>query len=190
MAIFNKNNKVKTPNTPNLDADYLKEYASSNGVNMYSFIQGIRTLDSNYINNDNLIDRMTQDSIIASAIDMWTEDALQRDPNTKEIFHVELDTPDDYVETALSKGLSKELDRFLKDDLRMEKNLIPILKRVLTYGNCPVKLDFADKLADEKLELKESNLEAFNLAYTKMEKLFGDTTSTETKAIDDINIRA
>ena len=112
MALFNRKSETQTPNKSNLDADFLKEYASSNGVNMYSFIQGVRTLDSNYINNDNLIDRMTQDSIISSAIDMWTEDALQKDPNTKEIFNVELDTPDDFVETELSKGLSKELNRY------------------------------------------------------------------------------
>ena len=183
MALFNRKSETQTPNKSNLDADFLKEYASSNGVNMYSFIQGVRTLDSNYINNDNLIDRMTQDSIISSAIDMWTEDALQKDPNTKEIFNVELDTPDDFVETELSKGLSKELNRFLKDDLRMDKNLVPILKRVLIYGNCPVKLDFADKLADEKLELKESNLSSFEDIYSKTRKLF--LNESNDKAIDD-----
>ena len=47
---------------------------------------GISRIDSNYINNDKLIDRMCQDSIIASAIDMWTEDALQKDPYTKTMF--------------------------------------------------------------------------------------------------------
>ena len=95
-------------------------------------------------------------SIISSALDMWTEDALQRDPQSKDIFHIELDTPDDFVENELSKGLTKELDRFLKDDLRMEKYLPSITKMFLTYGSCPVKLDFADTLTDEKLELKES----------------------------------
>lgn len=188
MARFKKNKTTQSPSQDSL-GDYLKEYATSNGVNFYSFIQGIRQIDSNYVNNDILIERMKEDSIISSAIDMWTEDALQRDPQTKEIFHVELDTPDDYVETELSKGLSLELNRFLKDDLRMEKNLIPILKKVLTYGNCPVKLDFADALTDAKLELKESNKATFETLYSKLSDLYGDTSNenktTHQYAIDD-----
>ena len=138
MALFNRNKKTNIIPKDGT-ADFLKEYASADGINAYNFIQGIRQLDSNYINNDILIERMKEDSIIASAIDMWTEDALQRDPQTKDIFHVELNTPDDYIETELSKGLTQELESFLKEDLRMEKNLTPIVKRVLTYGNCPTK---------------------------------------------------
>ena len=176
MAIFNRNkNKVQAPKNEGL-GDFLNEYASSDGTNMYSFIQGIRQIDSNYINNDILIERMKEDSIISSAIDMWTEDALQRDPQTKEIFHVEVETPDDNIEEKLSKGLAKELDRFLKEDLRMEKNLIPILKKILTYGSCPVKLDFADALDDDKLELKESSMQDFANISLKVKDLFGDTS--------------
>lgn len=180
MALFNRKQKIdestKVPNK-NLDADFLKEYASVNDVNAYNFIQGIRVLDSNYINNDALIERMSQDSIIASAIDMWSEDALQRDPQSKEIFNVEVESPDDSIEEKLSKGLSMELNRFLKDDLRMDKNLVQIVKRVLLYGDCPVKLDFADALDDEKLELKESNLSTFENIYSKTKDLFGNTSS-------------
>ena len=179
MPLFNRksNNKVNTTQAPKNDgADFLKEYATSDGTNMYSFIQGIRYLDSNYINNDILIDRMTKDSVISSAIDMWTEDALQRDPQTKEIFNVEVDAPNDYIESALSNNLSKELDTFLKKDLRMEKNLIPIIKRLLIYGNCPVKLDFADKLVDDKLQLKESEKNEFQEVSNKITELIGDTS--------------
>ena len=146
---------------------------------------GIRTIDTNYINNDALIERMKEDSIIASAINMWTEDALQRDPQTKEIFHVELNTPDDYVETELSKGLSVELDRFLKEDLRMEKQLTPIIKRILTYGNCPLKLDFSDELSDKKLELKESEKHTFQEISNKVTELYGYTQNGLSKSIDD-----
>lgn len=129
---------------------------------------------------------MKEDSIIASAINMWTEDALQRDPQTKEIFHVELNTPDDYVETELSKGLSIELDRFLKEDLRMEKQLTPILKRILTYGNCPIKLDFSDELSDEKLELKESEKSTFQEISNKVTEIYGyDENNNLSKSIDD-----
>ena len=188
MAIFNRKQVTQSPSKEGL-GDFLKEYATSNGVNFYSFIQGIRSIDSNYLNNDALIERMTQDSIVASAINMWIEDALQKDPQTKEIFNVEVENPDDFAEKQLSKGLSIELNRFLKDDLRMEKYLVPILKRVLTYGNCPVKLDFADTLDDEKLELKESNMEMFGKTTTKLKELFGDTKNEDrTKhqyAIDD-----
>ena len=187
MGLFNRKAKIPKAEIPKADpTDFLNEYGAQSGdVNMYNFIQGIRKLDSNYTNYDALIDRMTEDSIISSALDMWTEDALQRDPQTKEIFHVELDTPDDYVETVLSKGLSMELDRFLKDDLRMEKNLIPIIKKVLTYGNCPLKLDFADELSDEKLELKESHLEDFQAISDKLTPMFENDKKV---AIDDISM--
>lgn len=182
MPLFRKNKKVESPQK-DLDSDFLKEYASSDGVSLYNFIQGINKLDSNYVNNDALIERMSQDSIIASAIDMWTEDALQKDPLTKEIFNVEVDTPDDKFEAELSNGLAIELNRFLKDDLRMDKELSSILKRVLKYGNCPVKLDYSDALSDEKLELKESNLALFANISDKSSELFGDTSEDSSKSI-------
>lgn len=182
MPLFRKNKKVESPQK-DLDSDFLKEYDSSDGVSLYNFIQGINKLDSNYVNNDALIERMSQDSIIASAIDMWTEDALQKDPLTKEIFNVEVDTPDDKFEAELSNGLALELNRFLKDDLRMDKELSSILKRVLKYGNCPVKLDYSDALSDEKLELKESNLALFANISDKSSELFGDTSEDSSKSI-------
>lgn len=174
MALFNRNKKNNVQAPQNNGADYLKEYATSDGVNAYNFIQGIRTIDSNYINNDILLERMKDDSIISSAIDMWTEDSLQKDPQTKEIFNVEVETPDDKAEEVLSKGLAKELNRLLKDDLRMDKNLIPILKRVLIYGSCPIKLDFADSLVDNKLKLKESEMATFGKISNKLSDIIGD----------------
>lgn len=182
MPLFRKNKKVESPQK-DLNSDFLKEYASSDGVSLYNFIQGINKLDSNYVNNDALIERMSQDSIIASAMDMWTEDALQKDPLTKEIFNVEVDTPDDKFEAELSNGLALELNRFLKDDLRMDKELSSILKRILKYGNCPVKLDYSDALSDEKLELKESNLALFANISDKSSELFGDTSEDSSKSI-------
>lgn len=185
MGLFNKKkNVVQQPKQENMNE---AAYATSNAVNMYNFVQGLRTIDSNYVNNDALIERMKEDSIISSALDMWTEDALQRDPQSKDIFHIELDTPDDFVENELSKGLTKELDRFLKDDLRMEKYLPSITKMFLTYGSCPVKLDFADTLTDEKLELKESAKDHLSLVTDKLDEMFGDISSD--KSIDDIEKR-
>ena len=132
---------------------------------------------------------MKEDSIISSALDMWTEDALQRDPQSKEIFHIELDTPDDFVENELSKGLTKELDRFLKDDLRMEKYLPGITKMLLTYGSCPVKLDFADTLADEKLELKESEKSKYEHVSAKLNEMYGNIKESKYIFLKGFEIR-
>ena len=118
MGIFNRKQKIPEVPTQKPTADYLEEaYGQSNGVNMSTFVQGLHRLDTNYINNDLLIERMCEDSIISSAISMWMEDTLQRDPYTKEIFHVELDVPKDWVEDELSEGLTDELENFLKKDL-------------------------------------------------------------------------
>ena len=171
MALFKKDKNVRDTIPNKLDS--LNEaYATTGGINLYNFIQGVRQLDSNYSNNKVLIERMIEDSIISSAIDMWTEDSLQRDTQTKEIFNVEVDSPKDKAEKELSKGLAKELNNFLKDSLRMDSNLVPIIKNILIYGSCPVKLDFADDLADEKLELKESNTEVYSNICNKLDNLF------------------
>lgn len=174
MALFNRKKKQPLDESQSTKptADYLLEgYGQSNGVDMSVFIQGLHKLDSNYINNDLLLERMCEDSIISSAISMWLEDTLQRDPYTREIFHVELDVPKDYVETELSKGLSEELDNFLKKDLNMEKYLPEILTRVIKYGQCPTKLDFADMLTDKQLELKESNKPDFAQVSYKLNEM-------------------
>lgn len=156
-----RKNKIKEEsNVSKMDAGYLLESdqsATSNGHMMYNFLNGIRTVDSNYVNNDLLIDKMCQDSVIAAALDIWTEDALQKDPLTGEIFNVEVDTDnDDPVSKKLSEGLAKRLNNLLKKDLNANKYLATWCKRILKYGNCYLKLDFADKLTDEQLKLKES----------------------------------
>ena len=142
------------------DAGYLLESdqsASTNGHLAYNFLQGIRNVDGNYINNDLLLEKMCQDSVISAALDIWTEDALQKDPLSGEMFTVDVDTvDDDPVAMKLSEGLAARLENLLKKDLRAEKYLATWCKRVLKYGNCTLKLDFADTLTDEKLELKES----------------------------------
>lgn len=156
-----RKNKIKEESdVSKMDAGYLLESdqsATSNGHMMYNFLNGIRTVDSNYVNNDLLIDKMCQDSVIAAALDIWTEDALQKDPLTGEIFNVEVDNDnDDPVSKKLSEGLAKRLNNLLKKDLNANKYLATWCKRVLKYGNCYLKLDFADKLTDEQLKLKES----------------------------------
>lgn len=188
MAMFNKktmklNSQVQTPETA-ADVQSLIESgygATVNGTQMYNFVQGMRSLDSNYINNDYLLERMCQDSVVASAIDMFVEDALQLDPETKTMFSVEVDTPDDYIEDELSKGLALELTRFLKDDLRMEKEASRILKRIIKYGDAPIKLGFVDKLEDEKYTLKESAKDVFNHMALKTAELFEYETEPKLK---------
>lgn len=188
MSIFNRNKKVQTQAPiKGYDVDFLNEYAKSSGIDFSTFIQGIHKLDTNYINNDLLLDRMCEDSIISSAISMWIEDTLQRDPYTKEIFHVELDVPKDRVEDELSKGLTDELNNFLKKDLRMEDNLPNILYRVIKYGQSPIKLDFADTLDDAQLELKESNISDFAEASVKLTNMFGDISKNQ--SIDSVKRR-
>lgn len=189
MALFSRNKKQVQTQAPKqgYDADYLKEYAQSNGVDMSTFVQGLHKIDSNYINNDMLIDRMCEDSIISSAISMWIEDSLQRDPYTKDIFNVELDVPKDWVENELSKGLTDELNNFLKKDLNMEKYLPAIAYRIIKYGQCPLKLDFADLLDDAQLELKESHKQDFAQISVKLDSMFGDIKKD--KAIDSFERR-
>lgn len=188
MSIFNRNKKEKLEESsiPKDANDKLYEWGTTNDINLYNFVQGIRILDNNYINNDALIEKMLEDSVISSALDLWTEDSLQRDPQTKDIFHIEVDTPESYVEDELSKGLTLELESFLKKDLDMEKRLVFITKRLLAYGDCPVKLDFADTLVDDKLKLKESEVDNFTRISHKITDLLGgDKDTPQRKSIDD-----
>ena len=104
---------------------------------------------------------MLDDAIISSAVDMYIDDALQVDPQKQEIFWVEVDNTDDKLEDELAKGLTTELNNFLKSELRMDKNLRPILRRVITYGSCPTRLDFIDTLEDDRLQLIDKNKQTF-----------------------------
>ena len=58
MGLFNKKkNVVQQPKQENMNE---AAYATSNAVNMYNFVQGLRTIDSNYVNNDALIEKETE----------------------------------------------------------------------------------------------------------------------------------
>ena len=179
MAMFNKKSMKLKSEVKNLDkpadAQSLLESgfgATVNGTQMYNFVQGMRNLDGNYINNDYLLERMCQDSVVSAAIDMYVEDALQIDPETNTMFYVDVDAPDDYIEEELAQGLTQELTRFLKDDLRMEKEAARILKRIIKYGDCPMKLGFVDKLEDDQYTLVESNSSLYQRITQTTDKLF------------------
>lgn len=167
----NINTELEENTSPRKKSDYLYENdqsATINGHQAYNFLQGLINVDGNYVNNDLLLDKMCQDSVISAALDIWTEDALQKDPFTGEIFNVEVDAPEnDPVQKKLAEGLAKRLNTLLKDDLRADKYLATWCKRVLKYGDCHLKLDFADALVDEKLKLKESSTQSKDI-YTKI----------------------
>ena len=196
MGILNRRNKV----SPETNADYsanqdlfLNESEKRNlneaqnlmnytvdGLATYNFVRAIRTIDGSANSLDNMYERMMQDSVISSAVDMYVDDALQVDPQRQSIFWVELDTPDDYVEDYLSKGLTKELERFLKDDLRMDKELRDIAKRVVVYGDAPIKLDFVDEYEDDKLQLIDVNKKQFESVSEECGKILKESADLST----------
>lgn len=149
------------------------------GLSAYNFVRAIRTIDGTSQMMDQMYDRMMQDSIISSAVDMYVDDALQIDPQKKCMFWVELDTPDDYVEDYLSQGLVKELDRFLKDDLRMDKQLQEIAKKVVIYGDAPVQLDFIDQYEDDKLQLIDINKKQFESVVDECDSILKESADLQ-----------
>ena len=154
MALFNR--KKKEPLVEGNASNY-----EISGLDSFNFIRGLRNIAADTYNTDYVLDRMLDDAIISSAVDMYIDDALQVDPQRQEVFWVEVDNTDDKLEDELAKGLTKELNNFLKSELRMEKNLRPILRRVITYGSCPTRLDFIDTLEDDRLKLIDKNKQTF-----------------------------
>ena len=159
MGLFNRNKISK---------EILKEAGNGNvqnyeigGVEAYNFVRGLRLIATDTYNNDYLLDRMLDDSIISAAVDMYIDDALQVDPQKQEIFWVEVDNTDDKYEEKLSEGLALELNRFLKSDLRMDEELKAIARRYIQYGMCVCRLDFIDRLEDDRLNLIDKNKKTF-----------------------------
>ena len=186
MALFNR--KAQEPLNEGNTSNY--EIA---GLDSYNFIRGLRNIAADTYNVDYVLDRMLDDAIISSAIDMYIDDTLQIDPQKQEIFWVEVDNTDDKLEDELAKGLTTELNNFLKSELRMDKNLRPILRRVIVYGNCPTRLDFIDTLEDDRLKLIDKNKQTFesivdevNDNILKEDKIDSLTTSL-TKLNEDID---
>ena len=132
------------------------------GLEAYNFVRGLRLIASDTYNNDYLLDRMMDDAIISAAVDMYIDDALQVDPQKKEIFWVEVDNTDDKLEEKLASGLASELNRFLKSDLRRDQELRNIARRYIQYGSCVCRLDFIDKLEDDRLKLINKNKPTFD----------------------------
>ncbi len=185
MALFNR--KSKEP----LNEGNANNYEIA-GLDSFNFIRGLRNVAADTYNVDYVLDRMLDDAIISSAIDMYIDDALQIDPQKQEIFWVEVDNTDDKLEDELAKGLTTELNNFLKSELRMDKNLRPILRRVITYGSCPTRLDFIDTLEDDRLQLIDKNKQTFESIVTEVsnnilkEETTEDVTAAFSKLKEDI----
>jgi len=186
MALFKRKRKDLLNESNGLAQNY--EVA---GIESYNFIRGLRLIASDTYNTDYILDRMMDDAIISAAVDMYIDDALQVDPQKQEIFWVDVDSTDDRFEKNLAKGLTDELNRFLKSDLRMDKELREILRRVIIYGQSPVRIDFIDKLEDDRLALIDKNKPTFeSIAKPVFDELLKegtieDTTTAFTKIVSD-----
>lgn len=185
MALFNR--KSKQP----LNEANVQSY-EIDGIDSYNFIKGLRLIASDTYNTDYILDRMMDDAIISAAVDMYIDDALQVDPQKQEIFWVDVDKADDNLEKDLSKGLTDELNRFLKADLRMDKQLREILRKVIIYGQCPTRLDFIDKLEDDRLALLDKNKPTFEAISKPLfdnilsESLISNSTKSFTELKDNM----
>lgn len=157
--------KRRVEKNENIDVgnfDYLKEAAYTSmlsdvkSIPMYNFINAMKSSGSNEFYFGNTYERMMDDSIISSVIDLYVEDATQIDPQTKRMVWIDVDKSDDAVEDKVSKGLSLELNRFL-DEIEIQKWLPQIARRVLVHGDAPTKLSFVDKLEDDRLKVHKLN---------------------------------
>ena len=162
MGIFNRNNNVSKQILKEANGNGNVQNYEVGGLEAYNFVRGLRLIATDTYNNDYLLDRMMDDAIISAAVDMYIDDALQVDPQKQEIFWVEVENPDDKYEEKLAKGLSAELNRFLKSDLRMNDELRNIARRYIQFGMCVCRLDFIDKLEDDRLSLIDKNKKQFD----------------------------
>lgn len=198
MGIFNRKSRAILDNLKESSggAGNVHNYEVG-GLEAYNFVRGLRLIASDTYNNDYLLDRMMDDAIISAAVDMYIDDALQVDPQKKEIFWVEVDNTDDKYEEKLAKGLSSELNRFLKSDLRMDSELRTVARRYIQYGTCICRLDFIDRLEDDRLTLIDKNKKVFDSVDedTKQSRLietvssvFNSKSNNATEALTDLKV--
>ena len=198
MGIFNRKSRAILDNLKESSggAGNVHNYEVG-GLEAYNLVRGVRLIATDTYNNDYLLDRMMDDAIISAAVDMYIDDALQVDPQKKEIFWVEVDNTDDKYEEKLAKGLSSELNRFLKSDLRMDSELRTVARRYIQYGTCICRLDFIDRLEDDRLTLIDKNKKVFDSVDedTKQSRLietvnnvFNSKSSNATEALTDLKV--
>lgn len=190
VALFNRkeNTVVKTIDG---DFNYLSESAYDNmmssvkGIPLYNFINAIKGVNNSEFYYGNTYDRMMDDAIISSALDLYVDDSTQIDTNKKRMAWVELDLPDDAEEDELSKGLVDELNNFL-DEIKLEKNLPQIARRILVHGDAPVKVSFVDTLEDDRLKVTKLN-ESDNISSSIDAAIVNNTTDEELESKLDLS---
>ena len=138
------------------ESAYTNSISDIKGIPMYNFINAMKNTNNNEFFFGNTYERMMDDAIVSSAVDLFVDDATQIDPNKHKMVWVEIDKPDDWVEDELSKGLVQELNAFL-DEIKIQKNLPQIARRIMVHGDAPVKLSFVDKLEDDRLVVHKLN---------------------------------
>lgn len=163
MGIFSRKSNIVKEDSQNLKESIgnVHNYEVG-GLEAYNFVRGLRLIAADTYNNDYLLDRMMDDATISAAVDMYIDDALQVDPQKNEIFWISIDRTGDEVKDKLSKELGKELESFLMNDLRMDKELRAICRRYLQYGMCICRLDFIDTLEDDRLALIDKTKKVFD----------------------------
>ena len=159
MALFKKKNNVTQQSgdfTGLYESAYTNSISDVKGVALYNFINAMKNTNDSEFFFGATYERMMDDAIISSAIDLYVDDATQIDPSKQKMVWVELDVPDDYEETKLSEGLTQELNRFL-DEIQIQKYLPQIARAIMVHGNAPVKVSFVDKLEDDRLKVNKLN---------------------------------
>ena len=162
MGLFNRKKVNISTNNNTGDFNFLSESAYSDmmssikGVPLYNFISALRNVNDSEFFFGYTYDRMMDDAIISSAIDLYVDDATQIDPNKQRMVWAELDLPDNYKEEELSKGLITEINNFL-DEIKIQKNLPQIARMIMVHGDAPIKLSFVDKLEDDRLQVHKLN---------------------------------
>lgn len=143
--------------------EYQSMFSSVRGVQSYNFIQAMRRLDSTVLFDLDIYDRMMGDGVVSSAIDLIVEDALQIDTQKGKICWIELETSDEKNMSKEEKenidGLQQELMNFLHKEVKIEELLPAIGKRILVYGDSPIRLEYIDKLEDDKTILVKNESE-------------------------------
>lgn len=181
-----------------LNEAYVSQFSNVRGVQTYNFVRSIQTVDFYGLADYNVYQRMMNDSTISSAVDLYTEDSLQVDPEKGRMCWVEVDNSDSDESDNLSAGLQRELNDFLHKSLRIEKYLPAITKRVVVYGDSPVRLDYITKLEDDRTILakeSEESKELWGKILNESESFINNGTEYSNKDfhydkyVDDSNIK-
>lgn len=167
MPLFKRKTNVQQKDSGDFsnltESAYTNSISDIKGIALYNFINALKGTGNGEFFYGNTYERMMDDAIISSAIDLYIDDATQVDPTRNKMVWVEVDVPEkDGIEDKLSKGLTEELNNFLSE-IEIEKNLPLYARQVMVHGDVPIKVSFVDKLEDERLvvnRLTESSIDS------------------------------